>query len=249
MNLLLFALLSLTPSPAEVQTLWSKGNEAYTAGHYDEALSHYEAAYENLQKRGMDSGELQFNLANTYLKNDQLGRAILHFCRARKLLPGDKEVETNLAFADKRRQDPPIEGENQAFDQVFDRYARLVDYGTLYHLALALLVLGGLASLVLIARPGSGKWLGYVLVIGCTGGILLTGGLFLQHKQLTREDLAVVVRSQADVHAGPAMRESVSFTIHEGIRCRVLDDIEGWYHISLANGYNGWIERTAVEKI
>lgn len=249
MNVMLFALLSLVSSPADVQTLWSKGNEAYTAGRHEEALSHYEAAYENLQKRDMASGELHFNLGNAYLKNDQLGRAILHYCRARKLLPGDKEVEANLAFADKRREDPPIEGENEAFDQVFDRYARLVDYGVVYYLTFALLALGGLASLVLILRPGSGKWLGYVLVIGCTGGILLTGALFLQHKQITRDDMAVVVRSQADVHAGPSMRESVSFTIHEGIRCRVLQDTEGWYQISLANGYNGWIERNAVEKI
>ena len=99
---------------------------------------------------------------------------------------------------------------------------------------------------MLIIRPHSGKWLGYVLVIGCIMGLSLTGMSFLQYKQLNRQDLGVLITQQAVMRSGPANTESENFTIHEGVRCRILDETDGWYRITLANGYNGWVPRAAV---
>ncbi len=112
--------------------------------------------------------------------------------------------------------------------------------------ALALLIIGGLASLWLILKPTASKGVGYVMVIGCILGLCLTGIAFMQYKQLTRDDLGVLIANQAVMRSGPANTESENFTIHEGVRCRILDETEGWYRISLANGYNGWVPRASV---
>jgi len=240
----LFLLLSLVQLD-DPEQVWTQANEAYEDGRFSEA----QALYESLIKRDIHNGKLHFNLANAYLKNQRLGPAILHYCKARKYMPNDPDIAQNLALADAQRTDPPIEGEDEAFLMGFDRVVRALNYPTLFFLAAGLLVIAGLASLILVVRPFTGKWLGYVLVIAGVVGIFLSAVTYVQHRQLTRTDLGVVVSSRLDVRAGPATDETISFMVHAGIRCRILDETEDWLRIGLANGYNGWVPRTTVAKI
>ena len=225
--------------------LWSQANEAYREGRYGDALASYEA----LLDQGVQNGKLHFNLGNAYYRTGHLGKAILHYCRARKFLPGDPDVENNLAVADAQRLDPPIEDEDEAFFKSFDQWARQVSYSYVFYLALAFLAAGGIASLIMVMRPQTGKWVGYLLVLGGVVGLLLMGVAFVQYEQLTRKDLGVLIAREVAVLAGPSTQETVTFTIHEGIRCRILDSTEGWYRIGLANGYNGWVPRASLEII
>ena len=122
-------------------------------------------------------------------------------------------------------------------------------YSTVYMLAMVMLVLGGLASVWLVVKPESRKWVGYVMVVGFTGGILLTALAWVQHQQITDQDQAVIIAERVEVLSGPSTRETVSFTIHEGITCKILDRTEGWLRIRLANGYNGWVRQGDLEVI
>ena len=55
--------------------------------------------YENILKEGFSSGELYYNLANSYFKNEQLGKAILNYERAKWFLPRDNDLEFNYQHA------------------------------------------------------------------------------------------------------------------------------------------------------
>ncbi len=239
---LFFCVFMASDSP---EALWSQANQAYQDGRYEDALT----LYEDLLLSGVDNGKLHYNLGNAYQKTGHLGRAILHYSRAQKLLPGDPDVKANLEIANQMRVDPQIDEENEEFTQSLQTLSWRIGYRSIFFLALAFLCVAGLASLILVLRPATGKWLGYVLVVGGVLGLLFMGGAFLQHNQMTRKDFAVVVTRQVDVLSGPSTKESVSFTIHEGIRCKILDRTEGWYRIRLANGFNGWLPRQAVEII
>src|SRR5690606_10297253 len=133
------------------ETLWLEANQAYEAGDYATAVRNYEA----LLAQGVQHGALHYNLGNAYFRGDRLGKALLHFYKAKKYLPGDKDVLNNLAVANKHRVDPQIENEDEAFGQSFDRLLRGFSYRKLFYLALTALILGGLASLGLILRPMS----------------------------------------------------------------------------------------------
>lgn len=230
---------------SSAQELWAEANQAYRDGRYERALNHYE----ELLLSGVDNGKLHYNLGNAYQRTGQLGRAILHYSRAQKLLPGDADVRANLAIAHQLRVDPQIDEENEEFTQSLQTLSWRIGYRSIFFLALFFLCIGGLASLLLVVRPPNGKWLGYLLVVGGVLGLLFMGAAFLQYHQMTRKDFAVVVTREVDVLSGPSTKESVSFTLHEGIRCKILDRSEGWYRIRLANGFNGWLPRQAVEII
>ena len=237
-----FLLSSMFTTPQEV---WTQANRAYQEGRFPEAVKLYEA----LVEEGVKNGKLHFNLGNAYYKTGQLGKAILHYSRARRYLPGDEDIATNLAIANQNRVDPQIDEENEAVMRSLDRLAHSINYILVFYLALGLLCLGGLSSVVLIMRPHARKWVGYLMVIGVVIGIFFMGLAFLQHKHLTRDDMAVVIAREVDVLSGPSTTESVSFTIHEGIGCRILDKTEGWVRIRLANGYNGWVRRGDIAVI
>ena len=66
-----------------LEALWGRANDSYAAGEYDVALADYEAILND----GKHSSALYYNLANTYFKLEQLGRAILYYNRALRLSP------------------------------------------------------------------------------------------------------------------------------------------------------------------
>ncbi len=71
-------------------------------------IRHYESkaygsaieAFSKLVEKGVRNGKLYYNLANAYLKNGDIGPAILWYERALKLLPNDPDVRFNLTYAD-----------------------------------------------------------------------------------------------------------------------------------------------------
>ncbi|CAM2065595.1 SH3b domain-containing protein [Sulfidibacter corallicola] len=230
---------------ASTDGLWQEANQAYQEERFDIAAE----KYESLLAEGAENGKIHYNLGNAYFKSQKLGKAILHYYRAEKFLPGDDDIHNNLTLANESRVDPIIENEDEAFLRSVDLLWNRMNYSTVFYLSLLFLVVGGLASLVIVIRPKSGKWLGYVMVIGATLGLLLMGTAFLQYRQLSRNDFAVILAAQVEVLAGPSTRETVNFTIHEGIRCQILDESPGWFRIRLANGYNGWVPRAVLEVI
>jgi len=51
----------------------------------------------------------------------------------------------------------------------------------------------------------------------------------------------VVIGQKVDVRSGPGLENIAVFTIHEGIKVRVHGSANGWYQISLSNGWSGWL--------
>lgn len=240
MILLCFLLLFNDIDGTQVESVWEEANRAYQAGDFTKASG----LYEKLVQEGVHNGKLHFNLANAYMKQERLGPAILQYCKARKYLPNDPDVIANLNLVQSMRVDA-IEGEDEAFMVGYDNILRSISPGAVQLLAMIFLALAGITGLGRILKPEMGKWLSYVLVISAVWGLIFTALAFMQHDRLDRRDLGVLIAEKTDVRAGPATTEAVSFTIHEGVRFRILGEAQGWYRIGLANGYNGWIPRSA----
>src|SRR4029453_11490487 len=94
---LALVLLAVSARAAEEtpQALFFRGNALYADGRYADAA----AAYEQLFAGGVASANAYFNLGNAYLKEGEVGRAVLAYERAARLAPGDPVLRANLAFA------------------------------------------------------------------------------------------------------------------------------------------------------
>ena len=84
-SLVLLLAVAATASATPNARTFMDGAEAYRSGDWPAAID----AFESLAASGVDNGKLFYDLGNAYLKNDDLGRALLWYERALKRIPDD----------------------------------------------------------------------------------------------------------------------------------------------------------------
>ena len=99
-HIVFIALLSLTGGHMQAQvpdSLFVAANKSYQQENYMEALE----LYQKIEKLDLESAALFFNMGNIYYKTNQVAPAIYYYEKALKLAPNDKDVQFNLAFANR----------------------------------------------------------------------------------------------------------------------------------------------------
>jgi tetratricopeptide (TPR) repeat protein len=245
----LVVIVMLASSLASAETpeaIFERGNDAYEKELYADAVK----AYETLLRYRIRDPRVEYNLGNAYFRLGELGRAILHFERARRLAPTDSEILGNLEFArsytlDSAEPDPaPLA--LRSFRDVQDRLGP--DRQAWASLLSSWLLAGWLAWT--LARPG--RWkpaYGWLLAAGVLWIALLTASWYVTFDRLEGQRLAVVLEDSVEVLAGPGENNATLFTIHEGLTIEVRDVRSEWVQVSLPNGLNGWLPADVVELV
>lgn len=240
----------LASSPAaradRVDEAWRRGNDAYLHGDYDAAV----AAYEELDRQGVLSPDLFFNLGNAYYRRDRLGPAIWAYERAAALDPDDDDVRYNLAQARKaaaRRARDKIEGEDR--DPLWVRVVTALPPSTETWLFVAAYV-GLFAVLFVRRRAGADARTALGAGAALLGvAALFTGGLLLGRTHLERVPFAIILPDAAAVREGADVNYRTSFELHAGLRVRLLERDQDWLRIRLGNGLEGWVRRQDVGRL
>jgi len=79
----------------EPNQLFYKGNSFYEKRDYAKAVESYLAASD----LGVMSGHLYYNTGNGFFKLEKIGYAILYYEKAKRIMPGDSDLKSNLDFA------------------------------------------------------------------------------------------------------------------------------------------------------
>ena len=251
-HLALALVLALAPAVAladppsnasEAELLFRRANDAYLAGHYDDARSDYWQVVEG----GFGTADVYFNLGNAALKAGKLGEAVLAYERALRRDPGDDDARANLALARKRNVDKVVGGGSGP--PFFARLARVLAPGPVtvaFLVAWGLLFLG-LLGLRLFRRRR--LVLSLVAALGLLGSV--AAGALLADVAWYREHVveAVVMDPVIPVRKGPAPRFDTAFELHEGFEVRLLGHDGPYVQIRLANGLEGWVLRRSLKTI
>jgi tetratricopeptide (TPR) repeat protein len=219
----------------------------YREGDYLTAIS----LYEEILAQGWTGGGVYYNLGNCYYKLGQYGRAILNYERARRFLGRDADLEHNLKLVNLRIYDK-IEPLPRIFIiRVFMAISELfTPAGWARLLILAEWLLLGLAiGLYLIHRPGLRRFLVWGFFIALFVA-LVSGGFFVQQK-IYRNSLVegIVLDESVEVRSAPEPGATELFTLHEGVKVRIIRDVAGWAEIRLADGKRGWMPEDVFEII
>lgn len=73
----------------------------YNAGNYDKAIS----LYQQIIRQKGTSPDILYNLGNAYCRKSEYGEAMICYSRARKLDPGNEEIDNNIAFLNNKIAD------------------------------------------------------------------------------------------------------------------------------------------------
>ena len=234
-------------SSSSLGTLYNRGNRLYEEGKYSEATR----VYGELVSSGAYDGYLFYNLGNSCFKSGEIGKAILWYSRAKKLLPRDNDVITNLEFARKVRADK-IEGVRLT---VILRLLRAIVFGlnltelTLLTFAIYVLAVASLITMIVSRKLFFRRFLSrtsLVLAVLTSLCLLWLGGRIF-HTNHTVE--CVLMVPQVAAMAGPGSEYTKVMSLHEGAEAQIEENREGWYLIKLPNGLGGWIPHEAVEVV
>ena len=219
---------------------------AYEQGRWDEAAE----GFRGLLRYGLADGRLEYNLANAEYKRGRLGEAILHYERARRLDPSDRDTVANLAIARAKIRDVVEEDESPGLLHA----VRSVQEGIGVS-AQAGLFLSGIWLVAGIitwcgSRPGgfTPAW-GWTLAAVVLATVLVFLSWRASWSRLQGTPRAVILKPSVEALAGPGLNNASLFTLHEGTTATIQSEREGWLQIALPNGLTGWVVQDAAERI
>lgn len=239
--LILLLLASFVVKAQQTAEQWfEQANAAYNAGNYDSAL----ALYNNVLSSELESVPLYFNMGNTYYKKREYPMAIYYYEKALKIDPSNEDVRTNLAIANLAIVDKIEEVPQSFIEKGWNGLKRSLSgeqWTVLSIVAFGLMLVS--AFLFLRARRmgmrKTGFFLGLAMLVVFALSVLFAAQL--KHDLLT-EDQAIIMLPTVTVKSTPNEASVDLFVLHEGTKVQILDQIEGWNKIKIANGSMGWLQ-------
>ena len=247
--LLLSTLALVVPVAASAQVeFYQEGNRLYQDGDFEGALS----SYLRVVEAGLESGEVFYNIGNSYFKIGELARAILNYERARRLLPGDEDVRANLELARSLTVDEIEPLPRFWVLGAWSWWVGLLPRSLLIGVVALAYLAGTTGVILLLMKRGTSlaRWGGRV-VLGASSVLLIFGlNLAIRELEIGQAEEAVVMAPQVDVRSAPVDDKALTiFTVHEGTKVRVDRRAETWAEVVLEDGKVGWVRVEVLETI
>lgn len=248
MSMLMIPGLTHAENTAYLDSLWSKGVQAYTDGRWSECTESLEA----LESVGVVSPELYYNLGNAYFKSGDYPHAILYYERTLKISPSFEDARINLDFANSLIRDKI----DAVPEFVLKSWARKVCYlmPSDFWALISIVLFAAALALFLVFRLGASRGLRRTGFYCSIVALILSASSFgmarWQRNSYLKADGAIVMKPVTSVKSSPSRDSSKDlFVLHEGTKVTVLDTVGEWKNISLSDGRQGWIEESDMEMI
>jgi hypothetical protein len=209
---------------------------------------------------GVVNGRLEFNLANCYLQAGDVGRAILHYRRAERLISGNEMLADNLATARSRCLVHVEQRRRSTLSRsVFFWHYEISVAGRTqaafagYIVFWALLILRnitvnrGSGVRALLQRRAISTTAVACAVFAAAAGI--SAGA--THWRDRHAPEGVVTAMDVVVSKGPGIGYQRQFEqpLQPGVEFTLRERRRGWFRVELADGKSGWIEASSAELI
>ncbi len=243
---LLSMLLTINAS-AQPETLFNKANAAYKNQDFEAAAK----LYEQLIKQGNFSPDVYYNLGNSYYKTENYGAAILNYERAKKFNGVADDIDYNLNLANMQCIDK-IEPLPQVFyEKWFSEfiYSSTPDARAKMLVAALWIALLFFVIYVFVRKTALRKASFYAAVI-C---LIYAGFCFVtaaKQSTLINSHKDAIIMAESDyVKSSPDEKSANLFMLHSGTKVVILDQLQGWKKIKIANGNVGWVPEKSLEII
>lgn len=249
MKKFLFLLLIFANSVFDQNTdeLFNNANDLYKNDKLDEAI----VLYEQLASQGMISSELFYNLGNSYYKLNKVGPAIYNYEKALKLNPLNEDAANNLIFAKRLALDNIEELPKTVFQKINVNFLQKLSYNQWAILVIIFSFLGSLLFLFFYFANAPSKKRFY-FVTSMLSFILLLFAFAITYQQYSftqNNKVAIVFAEETEIRNAPTLNSEEVFTLHEGTKVIVMDAIDNWKKIKIADGKQGWIIASEIKLI
>lgn len=243
----LVLIIANTISAQNADDLFSSANDLYKNEKFEKAIERYK----EIESQGLISSELYYNLGNSYYKLNKVGPSIYYFEKALKINPLSEDVKNNLVFAKRLSLDKIEELPKTVFQKFNINYLQQLSYNQWAIVVIVFSVLGSLLFLLFYFAdtPFIKR---FYFVTSSVSFILLITALIITFNQYSiskNNTEAIVFVEKVEVRNAPTFNSEEVFTLHEGTKVLVLDAVDNWKKIRLADGKIGWIISEKVKEL
>jgi len=242
---MLFIITSI--SAQEVDSLFVSANNYYKNGDYKNAIE----AYKNIASKELVSSELYYNLGNAYYKINKVGPAIYYYEKGLKLNPLQEDIKNNLVFAKRLALDNIEALPKTIFQKININYLQKLSYNQWAIVVVVVSFFTSLLFLLFYFASSPAKKRGY-FTFSILSLLLLLATVSITYNQygFSKNNIeAIVFSAKTEVRNAPTLNAEEVFTLHEGAKVFVLDAIDNWKKIKLADGKVGWIIANEIKEI
>ena len=235
--LLLFAFTHV--GLAQNRQLFDAATEAYNAGDYQKAIDSYLEILDN----GQHSASLYYNLGNTYYKLNQIAPSIYYYEKALLLKPNDPEIKNNLSYARNMTLDAIDTLPETGLSKIYATFIGALSFDQWAYVAVVFIILFVLLYIAFYNfRYASRKRTAFVIsLISLFLSIGAALFAYLQYDAFMSDEPAIVFAEEVSVKSEPNKKSQELFALHEGTKVNILDQLNGWKRIRIADGTTGWI--------
>ena len=223
------------------------GNASYNEGDFTKAISFYEQTLE----MGQHSAALYFNLGNANYRLNKVAESIYYFEKAKQLDPNNEDIKVNSTFAKNMTIDAieaiPVSQLARIQKGVLGLFS-LTTWSVFSLIWVWLFALFFIAYLFLKATKSKR----FFFFLSLLSLVLSVGSLsisFTLDQQQKETQYAILFSNNIDIWSEPNQRGEVQFTLHEGTKIQLLEALDEWNKIRIANGAEGWIKNAEFKSL
>ena len=225
---------------SQQEDLFDRATDYYNNGEYTKALGQYEQILES----GRHSAALYFNMGNCHYKLNAIGPSIYYYEKALLLNPNDTEIINNLSYAQNMRLDAIEDIPKPDLARFYDQMVNMFSFDQWAYIAIFLVILFVLGYLCyFFLRMANQKRFAFVSsMFFLIAGIISVLMAYLQYQEFKNDNPAIIYTQQVRISSEPNNQSEAVFTLHEGTKVNVLDQLEDWSKIRIADGQTGWLK-------
>ena len=226
--------------------LFYAANSLYEKQDYVKAIE----TYVKILDMGLESGNLYYNIGNGFIKLGKLGYAILCYEKAKRFIPQDSDLKSNLAYARSlvaasAFQIPSkniiIRGIRKPFKD-FNLNAIVI-------CAMIFYIIVVLIAAALILNPLLVKRLMLIFLAFLVLFLLNVGAFAIRYYDEEILKHAIVVQKEVECKYEPIDNSTTYYRLQEGDEVIVLKTRNDWRQIKRLDGKITWIKKGVVEEI
>jgi tetratricopeptide (TPR) repeat protein len=245
----LLCILSTTVIVAQQSntSLFKNANTFYKDGKYKEAID----LFKKIEVKDSVSSTLYYNIANSYYKLNSVANTIYYYEKAIQLDPLNTDAINNLEFARRMTIDNIKELPKTFLQRLEANYIQKLSYNQWSILAVFLSFLASILFILFYVSSISNRKRVYFLTSILSFFLLaITIGIsYNQYKRVTNTKTAIIFTSKISVNNAPTLNSNEIFILHEGTKVVVLDTVDNWKKIKLADGKIGWITASSLKEL
>lgn len=245
--LIVLMLCNLIGFGQDADSLFVQANKLYQQENYEDALK----LYEEIETLDEESWALYYNMGNIFYKKNQVAPAVYYFEKALVLSPDNKDVLFNLQFTNQMILDN-IEPLPKSFGQrLMDGIVLKITYENWAKVSVGLAFLFALLFLMYHFSYSTGRKRFYFITSILTVLFVTTSLFFAYRNQhyVNNNKEAIIFSREAEVKNAPTNTSDTYFELHEGTKVLVLESLDEWKKIKIADGKIGWIEQKNLKEI